>query len=691
MTFEIHDTVALFEHLNDHFDGLNGKHRCGICQIDFVHAADLERHQLSASKGDCGFKFHHRSPCSGHHSPRAVRSDGLDLGNDNDRFSFCYRIRLWEQSQLQTFVSSVRSLIKTERVGARRQYSGGANGMTELNRCSDSRCRNCNILKFHQQELGTPKSKEAHVGKRGNCRNLKLVKNATAELVQHLSKSQINPSPRRRSSSFSEGCPVYASSHRDVEVVDKVGGTSIAPNPSYFGDYWQRILHRAAGAGEVELVKLAIANGGVVDGPDLDGRTALHLATVAGAMDVVEVLMHAGSHIGVCDNGGNSALMVAVRQRSLDMTRLLLRHGAMTDTIKAKHAILQLAFNKDLFELGSFLDSTTEMRVATDYRKHVWQMLLLLLNYGALCDIIDANGDTALHLAAAAGHLEAAQLLLEHGAGLNKKNEYDWTPLEVSKVFNHLDVFQLFIKQGAPTGDLDLIWLIERNADVEVVNMLLDRGIDVNVTNADGWSALEAACTEGCINMVRLLIKRGAEVNRAPIAIVRNPLVQTATNGRSDILTVLLANGARTDIEFGGRSVGSIAMHTAAAQGQTAAVQLLLDNGVDISERAHHSHTVLCEAASSGHVETVEILVANGVDLERRCQCDHTALISAAERSQLDVMRYLVSRGADVRAKDKWGHTSLCTIARCTGDEQAVRILLNAGAEKADCFSCRAL
>jgi ankyrin repeat protein len=53
----------------------------------------------------------------------------------------------------------------------------------------------------------------------------------------------------------------------------------------------------------------------------------------------------------------------------------------------------------------------------------------------------------------------------------------------------------------------------------DVVQLLLERGADINAEDHRGWTALHAAAVNGHVDVVRLLLERGADVLawRSPI------------------------------------------------------------------------------------------------------------------------------------------------------------------------------
>jgi uncharacterized protein len=59
------------------------------------------------------------------------------------------------------------------------------------------------------------------------------------------------------------------------------------------------------------------------------------------------------------------------------------------------------------------------------------------------------NGETPLHRACSRGHLKIVQLLLDHGADVNKTDEYLRTPLIYASLHDHPDIAKLLLHHGA--------------------------------------------------------------------------------------------------------------------------------------------------------------------------------------------------------------------------------------------------
>ena len=69
---------------------------------------------------------------------------------------------------------------------------------------------------------------------------------------------------------------------------------------------------------------------------------------------------------------------------------------------------------------------------------------------------------------------------------------------------------------------------------VEVVKLLIEKGAEVNHTNAAGGTALISASRNGHEEVVKLLIEKGAEVNRIGQAGVTALMTASRTRTRRD-------------------------------------------------------------------------------------------------------------------------------------------------------------
>ena len=137
----------------------------------------------------------------------------------------------------------------------------------------------------------------------------------------------------------------------------------------------------------------------------------------------------------------------------------------------------------------------------------------LLLEAGANKDLATNDGSTALMLASENGHLEVVRLLLESGADKDLANVVGDTALMLASENGHLEVVRLLLESGADKDLADTdngvtaLMLASENGHLEVVRLLLESGADKNMAMNDGRTANMLASQEGQIEVVRLLLE----------------------------------------------------------------------------------------------------------------------------------------------------------------------------------------
>jgi len=189
-------------------------------------------------------------------------------------------------------------------------------------------------------------------------------------------------------------------------------------------------------------------------------------------------------------------------------------------------------------------------------------------------------------------------------------------------------------------------------------------------------SLLRNACYHRNFNLVDLLLEKGADPNLT-VASGWTPLMYAAQNGNEPIVSRLLA--AKADVNHTTED-GWPALILAAENGHEAIVSRLLAAGAEINHSAHNGCTALMLAAKNGHAAIVSRLFTAGAEIDHSADDGETALIMAAENDHEAIVARLLAAGAEINHPTLDGCTALM-IAAQNGHESIVCRLLAAGAE----------
>ncbi|GMU23488.1 MAG: hypothetical protein AMXMBFR13_35660 [Phycisphaerae bacterium] len=387
----------------------------------------------------------------------------------------------------------------------------------------------------------------------------------------------------------------------EVEVADSQGYTA---------------LDRCGNYGYAQMAELLIKAGANVNAVNAQRKegTPLHTAASEGQNNVIEVLIKHGADLNANAFGGFTPLTVAVLTGHADSAQLLAKHGAELDLLGAA---------------GVGRLDVVQRIVEADPQKAKSAV---------------AAGMTVLHTAALGGYVEVIQYLLDKGADPNAKGMQNITPLTGAARYGHAAAVEILIKAGADVngpgqnGTRPLSAAVFPNPHLDVFKVLLAHGAEVKSMDEGGSTPLHSVAMRGSPEMVQMLLERGADVN------ARNngstPLHNASDRANLPVMEALLNAGA--DIEAVNER-GATPLHAAVEHSgdSTAAMaaDLLLAYGANVNARNNQGQTCLHHAARSGFMNaTIELLLAAGADPGIRDQNGQSPL-DVAIGSAPDVIR----------------------------------------------------
>ena len=434
----------------------------------------------------------------------------------------------------------------------------------------------------------------------------------------------------------------------------------------------------------VEAVKAGNSNAVVqllqkkadVNGSEADGTTALHWAVRNDDAPLVDRLIKAGANVTASNRYGVTPIFLACQNGSAPIVERLVKAGVPANAT------------------GSLGETALHVCARTGRP----EAAKVLIAHGASVDAVESwRGQTPLMWAAAEGHPEMVKLLVEAGADVRARSAIiQW---ERQRTDEPRDKWM-------PPGGFTPLLLSAREGRVEATRAVLDAGADINDVDPERHSGLILALINGHFDVAGLLIDRGIDVN------MEDRVGQTALYAAVDAHTVpasnrpapretddeltslqiiekLLAKGARVDaalraqipyrtkLDRGGDGVlgiGTTPLIRAAKAADVPVIRLLLDKGANAKAATRNGINAILMAANvstreedmTGRnktqkeiVESIRLLVAAGANLRAADTQGRTALHGAALWGLTDVVTFVHQNGADINAKDKRGLTPL--------------------------------
>lgn len=198
----------------------------------------------------------------------------------------------------------------------------------------------------------------------------------------------------------------------------------------------------------------------------------------------------------------------------------------------------------------------------------------------------------------------------------------------------------------------------------EIIAALLDKGANINELYGKDpkKSALTLACQNSLIDIAKLLIQAGADLDPAQMT---SPLIYAARNHEKELVELLLDSGANihaTLLENGEPTelnALDVALLSPAKEQESSKAEEVIETLINRGANLTHA---LQSASTSGSTQMIESLLAKGANINGDLSCSQhkgafacSPLISAIQASQVEVLKTLIRNGADTTIVDDEG------------------------------------
>ncbi|CAI6334359.1 unnamed protein product [Periconia digitata] len=449
----------------------------------------------------------------------------------------------------------------------------------------------------------------------------------------------------------------YLSSHSAFEL-----GQVLSTPKCYQVILYHQPLIYAAFEGLYYLVKTLIGDGADVNLRDVHLGHALQAASYRGHEDIVRMLLDHGANVNMENGYYGTALQAASAGGHHGVVQTLLARGAdpnveggwCTTALLAATAAgihqAQFPYHKNILEANPENLGYSLQTVIEDSSRKIdyTEIAKTLINAGARLRVGNNSLGEPLHLASATGLIEVVQLLLDKGIDANVAHRKYETGVQRATGSG----------QKHAAASTALHYAIG-NGRTEITQLLVDSGADVNLPSARGETPLGIAISVPYESIVRILLAGHADVD-APTGFGMTPLHMTVESGLTGIVKLLLDAGANVSPS------GFMPLHMAVRQDYAAIVKLLLDAKADVHATddsgqtpLHHAGQYAPHNRTQERVKIIRLLLENGADINMRDINSDTALNYAVYNGYKAATQILLDHGADLNIRNRSGYTAL--------------------------------
>ncbi len=273
----------------------------------------------------------------------------------------------------------------------------------------------------------------------------------------------------------------------------------------------------AAKNGDLPMIATLIYYGADVNCASNNGKSPLIYALEYKKPRAASVLIGRGANVNHADSLGRTALHVTTTENMYPMTRVLLSKGADPNavTLDGYTPLMQSVLRKD--------------RALLPFDTSIVQALLEANGSGGPSDptlATERDRLTAVHIAAARGFVEDLKAIVRSEEGTRACSCLDVlnrSPLWLAADRGHADAVRVLINSSLdvvnrpsidpqnPTPLYAMAMNSNGGVAVEGMTILLNSSADLRVRTADGRTVLHRACQLGNLEMVKLLLRKGAD------------------------------------------------------------------------------------------------------------------------------------------------------------------------------------
>lgn len=206
----------------------------------------------------------------------------------------------------------------------------------------------------------------------------------------------------------------------------------------------------------------------------------------------------------------------------------------------------------------------------------------------------------------------------------------------------------------------------------EVVDLLIQKGINVNTFRSNSDTALIIAAACGFVDCVHVLLRYGVNINEMDDLGSVTPLICATYHDRDEVLVTLFKANYMIEKNNGNLKMGTV---------ESVVKEHHSECGLSIDKQNKYGESALIVAAMHNHVKCLQLLLEQNACVDLQDKEGMTALMHAATYGNFECMEILVDSNAKLDITDNSGNDALmkCIFERNDDDGRCASFLIEAG------------
>jgi len=435
-----------------------------------------------------------------------------------------------------------------------------------------------------------------------------------------------------------------------LEALQQLLASGVSPNiKDSFGETPLHIATRLKY--ELPVIKLLISKGATLEEKNKRGETALLIAVQSEQAELVKYFS---------DIGGN------IHSQTLDgITPLTLSFTKNFDTFTA------LLTQKNIYTKDITGDSVLHVAIKKNAKP---ETIPYIAEHSNLIAESNMQGNTPLHLAVSLDNGSLGGILIEKGADIFVSNDEGFTPFTLAVELGGKRGDWFFSEKTMTAKDANgntALHVAAQMGYASVIREMVNKGASINATNKNNETPIFSALKADSYNVIRVLL--ALSNNPLSYISKRDFLGNTSLHiavkmkaYNSAKLLLSTAQGSHPFVNLTNQT-GSAALHEAASLGDETLIKLLLAYNADITAQDNSGKSALSRAIIANHIEAARLLLVSGSSPVQQDMNGITPLHEAIsivqnfydKNTALQIIKMIRQAGGNPMARDAQGRTPL--------------------------------